>query len=69
MWNVQSQDGKSDMLSKIGTKDDKVMINNFEAAFRLLNSAPGGTLQTKCPKFRDKVDLFFVDYEWVPLLV
>ena len=57
------------MLTKMSTKDDKVMINNFEAAFRLLNSAPDGVLHTRYPKFRNKIDLFFVDYEWVPLLV
>lgn len=41
------------------------MINNFEAAFRLLNCAE--KLSDK--SFRDKLDLFFVDHEWVPLLV
>ena len=44
------------------------MINNFDAAHRLLNSGEGG-LDKKYPTFRDKLDLFFVDYDWVPLLV
>jgi hypothetical protein len=34
MWNSH---GSSDMHKQGGTKDDKVMINNFEAAHRLLN--------------------------------
>ena len=38
------------------------MINTFEAAYRLLN-------QKKEDSFRDKLDLYFVDYEMVPLLV
>ena len=46
-------------------KDENVMINNYEAAYRLLNHG-----QTPLNNsFRDKLDLFFVDYEWVPLLV
>ena len=43
-------------------------INNFEAAYRLLNAGEGN-LNRKYPKFKDKLDLFFVDYDWVPLLV
>ena len=49
-------------------KDEKVMINNFDAAHRLLNAGEGN-LNGKYPSFRDKLDLFFVDYDWVPLLV
>lgn len=44
------------------------MINNFEAGHRLLN-AGNGNLNIKYPSFRDKLDLFFVDHEWIPLLV
>ena len=44
------------------------MINNFDAAHRLLNAGEGN-LNGKYPSFRDKLDLFFVDYDWVPLLV
>ena len=46
------------------SKDEKVSINNFEAAYRLLNSQ-----ETKYPKLSDKLDLFFIDYDMVPLLV
>jgi hypothetical protein len=42
------------------------MINNFEAAHRLLNMGQGNLSKRA---FRDKLDLFFVDHEWVPLLV
>jgi DNA polymerase III delta prime subunit len=41
MWNANPEDIKKNA----GVKDDKVMINNFEAASRLLNSAPGGILE------------------------
>ena len=44
------------------------MINNYEAAYRMLNHGQV-SLNTRHPTFRDKLDLFFVDYEWVPLLV
>ncbi len=44
------------------------MINNYEAAFRLLNHGKN-SLNAKYPTFRDKLDLFFIDYDWVPLLV
>lgn len=44
------------------------MINNFEAAYRLLNH--GSTpLDRRYRRFRDKLDLFFIDFEWVPLLI
>lgn len=64
MWN---QPGDSKLTNNIAAqKDDKVMINNFEAAHRILNY---DILSAKYKTFRDKIDLFFVDYEWVPLLV
>lgn len=44
------------------------MINNFEAGHRLLN-AGAVSLDKLHPTFQDKLDLFFVDNEWVPLLV
>jgi len=44
------------------------MINNYEAAYRMLNHGQV-SLDTRHPTFRDKLDLFFVDYDWVPLLV
>ena len=44
------------------------MINNFEAAYRLLNTG-AVPLDDKYPKFQQKLDLFFIDNDWVPLLV
>jgi hypothetical protein len=44
------------------------MINNFEAAYRMLNHGRV-SLNDKYPTFRDKMDLFFIDYDWIPLLV
>ena len=44
------------------------MINNFDAGWRLLNHGDK-SLDIKYPRFRDKLDLFFIDHEWVPLLV
>ena len=41
------------------------MINNFDAAHKLLNFG----VQDEFVNFRDKVDLVFVDYEWIPLLI
>ena len=49
-------------------KDESVMINNFDAAHRLLNHG-GKDLNERYPRFRDKLDLFVIDYEWVPLLI
>ena len=49
-------------------KDEKLMVNNFEAAYRLLNHGRTN-LNLKYPTFRDKLDLFFIDYDWVPLLI
>ena len=71
MWNQQkstAKPGEADTVMMRMKKDEKVMINNFDAAHRLLNSGEGG-LDVKYPTFRDKLDLFFVDYDWVPLLV
>ena len=44
------------------------MINNFEAGHRLLNHGMV-SLDARHPTFQNKLDLFFVDNEWVPLLV
>ena len=46
-------------------KDEKVMINNFEAGNRLLNCGTNVSATT----FRDKVDLFFIDHDFVPMIV
>ena len=44
------------------------MINNFDAAHRLLNCGEK-PLDAVYPTFRQKLDLFFIDYEFIPLLV
>jgi hypothetical protein len=44
------------------------MINGYDAAWRLLNSGEK-PLDDKYPLFRQKLDLFFIDYEWIPMLV
>ena len=66
MWNNQYSSGKE--LTTSICKDDKVMINNFESAHRLLNHGVEN-LNIKYPTFRDKVDLFFIDFDWIPLLI
>ena len=69
MWNQQKTAAAPDsaFMTRM-RKDEKVMINNFDAGHRLLNSGEGD-LNGNYPTFRDKLDLFFVDYDWVPLLV
>jgi len=54
--------------TKFAKKDESVMINNFEAAYRMLNHGRK-SLNEKYPTFKDKLDLFFIDYDWIPLLV
>jgi replication factor C subunit 1 len=44
------------------------MINNFEAAYRMLNTGQV-PMDIRYPKFQQKLDLFFIDFDWVPLLV
>lgn len=50
------------------SKDESVMINNFDAAHRLLDHGKVN-LNIRYPTFRQKVDLFFIDYDLIPLLV
>lgn len=45
----------------ISSKDTHVMVNNFEATSKLLNSSG--------LNIKDRQDLFFIDYELIPLLV
>ena len=45
-------------------KDSRVMISNFDAATRLMNGRELAKMQ-----FRQKLDLFFIDYDLIPLLV
>ena len=44
-------------------KDEFIMLNNFQAATKLLNS------QNKKLPFRDLLDLYFIDYDLIPLLI
>jgi hypothetical protein len=44
------------------------MISNFDAAHKLLDHRKR-SLNLSYPEFRQKLDLFFIDYELVPLLV
>ena len=60
MWKNQKFDVKT------AGKDESVMINNFEAGTRLLNF---DVQQRLYPKFPQKVNLYFIDYDMVPLLV
>lgn len=46
------------------SKDQKLMINNFQAANKLMNSYEFNSMS-----YRDKMDMFFIDYDFVPLLV
>ena len=45
-------------------KDPLSMINNFEAAARLLNKK-----ELRGLRYREKVDLFFIDFDFIPLLI
>jgi hypothetical protein len=44
------------------------MINNFDAAHRMLNHG-AKNLNENYPTFNKKMDLFFIDYDLIPLLV
>ncbi len=44
------------------------MINNFDAAHRLLDHGKTN-LNIRYPTFRQKIDLFFIDYDMIPLLI
>ena len=71
MWTQQVSSTNPDDAKKFiaaTKKDEKVMINNFEAAYRLLNHG-AVSLEKSYPTFRQKLDLFFIDHDWVPLLV
>lgn len=50
------------------SKDEKVMINNFDAAARLLNLGDS-KVGHDYKNFRQKLDLFFIDHDFVPMLV
>lgn len=65
MWKNHSL--SSDFIKKIG-KDESVMISNFDAAQRLLDHGKK-SLNINYPLFRQKIDLFFIDYEFIPLII
>lgn len=44
------------------------MISNFDAAHKLLDHGKR-SLNQNYPKFSQKMDLFFIDYDLIPLLV
>ena len=67
MWKNQSVSLGKDFMSFIA-KDERVMLNNFDAASKLLNLGDVRNT-TKYPTYRAKMDLFFIDHEFVPLLV
>lgn len=64
---MQGNQGGKDILSTI-TKDERVMLNNFDAAARLLNLGDAKTAN-EYRQFRQKLDLFFIDHDFVPMLV
>ena len=68
MWGHFSKDKEGERFIDRIKKDFNTMITNFDAAYRLLNCGEN-PLDEKFPRFRDKLDLFFIDYEFIPLLV
>lgn len=65
MW--KNKQLTSSMVDQI-KKDDNIMITNFDAAHRLLNHGQKN-LNLLYPTFAKKMDLFFIDYDLIPLLV
>ncbi len=45
-------------------KDSSVMLSNFDAAVKLLNNS-----NSKKMSFRELLDLYFIDYDLIPLLI
>ena len=62
MWKL----GQRTVVSTF--KDFSVMMNNFDAAHKLMNIGQPN-VEEKHETFRSKQDLFFIDHEFVPLLV
>ena len=62
MWNNHQLD--SGFLKKI-SKDESEMISNFDAAHRMLDHGKKN-LNVNYPEFRQKMDLFFIDYDMIP---
>lgn len=67
MWKNQSASLGADFMKTIA-KDEKVMLNNFDAASKLLN-LHDYKVTSKYKTYRSKLDMFFIDHEFVPLLV
>lgn len=67
MWKNTQLNAKNGSLRNI-FKDESVMINNFDAAHRMLDHGKTN-LNIRYPSFRQKMDLFFIDYDLIPLLV
>ena len=67
---LQMWKNKTLTKGELGTisKDEKVMINNFDAAHRLLNHGQKN-LNLSYPRFNQKMDLFFIDYDLIPMLI
>lgn len=65
MWKNTQMSTK---FLKSVSKDESVMINNFDAAHRLLDHGKND-LNKRYPTFRQKLDLFFIDHELIPLLI
>jgi replication factor C subunit 1 len=68
MWKNQNIKMGDTQFIKSIAKDEKVMINNYDAAKKLLNHGEK-SLDLHYKTFRDKLDLFFIDYDLIPLLV
>jgi hypothetical protein len=62
MWH-RSPNRDAKVISNM-TKDSKVMINNFDAAQSILNNSTLSKMD-----FRTRLDMFFIDHDFVPLLV
>mmetsp|Transcript_7362 Transcript_7362/g.13664 ORF Transcript_7362/g.13664 Transcript_7362/m.13664 type:complete len:776 (-) Transcript_7362:24-2351(-) len=67
MW-ARCHNGLSLLDAKVGMKnackDQSVMISSFDAASKLLN-----TQEIHALRHRQRMDLFFVDFDFIPLLV
>ena len=67
LWSRQNKSIKFKDLTggnqKLQGKDEVVMLTNFDAAKELLNS------KSRSKSFRDLLDLYFIDYDLIPLLI
>ena len=67
LWSRQNKSIKFKDLTggnqKIQGKDEVVLLKNFDAARELLNS------KSRSKSYRDLLDLYFIDYDLIPLLI